>query len=233
GLLGLSMSGLRQILALSIVLMAFKHLEDGKIVKYSLGVLIAGFFHFSAFIMLPMFFFRNIKLTSRMRFVVLIATILLTFAFNNVFISLIQKISIERYAEYSSRIGTSGSSILPILVSIGITFICAFLYRKPKIEDNLKSRSLVNQNMFDFFYIMSCINVAIMIVSINSDIVSRIGYYFFAFNLVLLPNALMTIKDKKLKMIFIISALSISLAQFAISTPDSYLQIDNYIFFWS
>lgn len=233
GLFGLSMSGLRQILALSIVLLTFKYLVNGNKVKYIIGIIIAGFFHFSAFIMLPIFLFRKIKLTSKMRYILLFSTIFFIFVFNNVIISLIQGLSTGRYAEYNSRIGVAGSNFLLILVSIGITFICAFLYRNPETDDNGGGSSLIKDKMFDFFYLMSCINVAIMIVSVNSDIVSRIGYYFFAFNLVLLPNAIMSIKDKKIRMIFMISALLVSLAQFAISTPGSYLQIDKYIFFWS
>lgn len=230
GLFGLYMSGLRQILALSIILFSFNYLIKGNAIRYFISILIATFFHVSAIIMIPIYFIRYIKLTAKKRLVVLTCIVIGSFLAKDIIVNLVFSINVsKRYSEYISRVGVSQTNPLVILVAIGITFIASILYEKSK---NNNGKLISESYLFNIFYLMSCINVALLIFSLNIDVVSRLGYYFFVANLVLLPNAIMSMTDKKLQMFMIMSCLVISFAQFLISTPGSPIQIDNYMFFW-
>ncbi len=230
GLFALSMSALRQMIALAVVLYAYRYLIEGHFKKYLLLIFIATQFHLSAIIMLPIWFVRKVKLSQRRRIVLLFTTVIVSFLLKNIVVKIIFYLNIgERYSQYINRVGESSTNILVIIFVIGITFVSTMLFEKSKLKGY---KNISEEYLFNFFYLMSCINIMIIIFSQNIDILSRFGYYFFVCNLILLPNAIFTIKEKSLRLIAFLSALVVSIALFIITTPGDNLMIDQYLFFW-
>ena len=62
----MSMNFTRQALACSITLLGYKFLRERKLIPYMLIVLLAGSFHFTALIMIPIYFLCHLKLTKKL-----------------------------------------------------------------------------------------------------------------------------------------------------------------------
>ncbi len=65
GLFGFSLSGLRQMIAFSVILFAYPYLREHKLIKFMLMVLIAGLFHSSAWICIFMYPIYRFKANTR------------------------------------------------------------------------------------------------------------------------------------------------------------------------
>ncbi|SMB88653.1 EpsG family protein [Desulfonispora thiosulfatigenes DSM 11270] len=228
GYLGLSMSGLRQMLAISITFLGFKYLINGNWVKYIITILIAVMFHFSAIVMIPIYYLRKIHLNKKGKIGILFVSVILGFLVKDIILRLIFSFNVmSRYSVYESSVGNVQTNPLVVVVALGISTVSLILYQRNagNLEDKFK-------NSFDILFIMSCLNIITLIISLDLAIVSRVGYYFSICNIILLPNAIATIRDKWVRLLMISGALMISLSQFLISTPGDFLRIDNYKFFW-
>lgn len=230
GLLALSMSALRQMIALSVILFSFNYLIEEKKVKYVVTVFIASLFHFSAIIMLPIYFLRKIKLTPNKRLLLLFSTVIGTYLAKKIVLWIVFSIDIfAKYLPYNMGAESVRTNPLVILVALAIPLICSIIYKNNREDTHNSSREL---NLFNIFYLMSCINLGIMIVSTDISIVSRVSYYFLVCNIILIPNAIMSMRNQQFKVMALLSCLALTFAQFVISTPGSYLKIDHYLFFW-
>lgn len=221
GMLGISMSALRQILAICITLYSFDYLIKGKRIKYIISVLIASLFHFSAIWILPVYLLRNIKLSLKERIFFLISSVSGAFLMKDFIILFLYRIGGD-YSRYYDRVNTNGTSPLVVIVAIAISAIGAVLYEKKKEVNGV--------DVFSIIYVFSCINCIILMLSLNIDILSRLAYYFGIINIILLSNAIDAVKNKYLKLIMFLFCMIISLSQFVIATPGDFIGIDNYLF---
>lgn len=74
------MSGLRQGLAIQIVLFSIKYIQTKEFNKFLFFILLATSIHWTAIVLLPLYFFANLKINFKFTiFVILISTIIFTF----------------------------------------------------------------------------------------------------------------------------------------------------------
>ncbi|UYG93834.1 EpsG family protein [Cytobacillus firmus] len=223
GLFAMSMSGIRQILAVSITIIAFIFLMKNKKLLFFLFTCLAYTFHNSAIAFLITIFFKNIKITKKSGFIIFgIASLM--FFMKGWLTIIVQYLTPDKYLKYLEISFDTNINPLVILVNMAIPLACLLLW--PKSSEGKES------NILSIIFILSCINFLISFLSVEIKYLSRISFYFMVYNTVLIPNVINNIKSKEIKTIALIFCIFLPLVQFIMVTPGSSLGIDNYKFFW-
>lgn len=166
-------SGLRQSIAMAIVIIAFKFIKKKKLIPYIIMIIIASGFHQSAIFMLILYPLYYAKITKKW-LLFIIPLMIAIFIFRNQIFSTIITLS-SRYAERYSVITSTGAySILILLILFDI--YCFIFTDKDK--ENQEFIGLRN-----FLLLATYIQV---FASINS-VVMRINYYILLFVPILIP----------------------------------------------
>lgn len=152
-----SMNAVRQYIAISIFAYSFKFIEEQNLKKYIISIIVATLFHSSAIMLLPIYFFCNLKLTPKKKFWVCVFIIILLPLFNIVFMTII---SHTKYAFYISSVyGKANPTYSELLVSSILFFISTILYKKNK-DDN---RYNIYYNLTFLFFIMGILSFKILL----------------------------------------------------------------------
>lgn len=226
GLFTMSLSGIRQTIAICFILLAFNFILNKKNGGFFISVFLAYTFHNSAFIFLPVYFLKNIIVNKKN------GIILLTLVSSMLFLRKVISPIIEIFApeKYLNRYGLISDTYhvnpLLIIIAMAIPATCIFFWNR--IDNFEKSE----KELFSILFVLSCVNAFVNILSLNSNMIGRLSFYFIPFNSVLIPNVISIIKNKKLKIIAIFLCIILPFIQFAISTPGGSLHIDQYRFIW-
>jgi len=222
GLFSMEMSGIRQSIAMSLILLSIYFVEKRKIIPFLALLIISYTIHNSAVFCIIIYFLYNIRLKRRSCWIIFAATLsvsLYRFAFNPL-IKLILPLKysqLDIYQEYDINI---------LVICVPITFTIFYLLNIDKNEMLDKYESL--------FYLCNCIGIASLILSKNNNLISRFNFYFGFGNIIITSYAIHKLKNKNIKLatIAIISIVVLCILYFMISTPNGTLKIDNYKFYW-
>ena len=223
GTFTISLSGLRQTLAISLVLLSIEQAEKRKLIKFLLLVFVASIIHNSAIIFLPIYFLWGLRITRVQSFIILGGTVA-AFAYKNLLTPIINFLAPERYDKYDLSEGYE-INLLVVIVPILMTLFAAVLSKADEDGKLDKKHS--------FFYILSCLNVFMLILSLNNNQLGRLSYYFSIGCAIIVPA---TLKKQNINKVWVkiteMIIVFLCLLYFFVSTPDGTLQIDNYKFFW-
>lgn len=168
-----SLNIMRQALAMLIVLYSLKYIANKKFLKYLLCILLAGGFHFTSYIFIPLYFIlgKNIKIKKYAFFSTIIVPILIVISY--IFITQ------TKYVKYfSSMFGNDGTIyysellITSILVTFGL-----FTYKKIK-----------NDNILQCMFNMEFIALILSLLSFALPTGDRIIWLFSTVNLFYIPR---------------------------------------------
>jgi len=212
-----SLNAIRQSIAVSIFIFSVKYIYEQKPVKYFLLVLLAFFFHKSAIILFPLYWFLNIRL-SRIAIVGLVAISVGLLAFNP-FESLKNIFSVYdlMYSRYLSDDTLSVSTtmlgrVISITSSVGFLFVGALLDRNDRIQNVIFNSVLIF--------------IILRLVSLDLSVMNRLAVYFkpmiIVFILFLIMSLINNVKDIKLVTVFLLIVLS-----FSYSSYVSYIRADR------
>ena len=166
----MSFNIVRQILALTAVMMAIKPMLDNKKWKFILTVLFASSFHFTALVFLPAYWIVNSKTQGRSRFKKLIVPMLavgLVFFFQPIFNFVSSNFQVfETYRNYN--VGFSGFSVTAIALKIPVVLLIMLNLRKLKM----------NNNPMHKLSILFIIGIILMILSSYSPYLNRISFFY-------------------------------------------------------
>lgn len=235
GLFTMSMSGLRQTLAVYIctipVIWAKTSDEKGnepqqhKIVRLFLGILLvflAFTIHNSAILFLPILFLFDLRL-SKAQTIIVMALAVSTFLFRGLIVSIMGNFVFGRYEDLNLDAGYA-KNVLTLLVPIVIGFFCS-LVCNPEQGERYYSKSM------SLMFVLFALFISFNILSLSQNQIGRIGYYFINSGIILIPYALKKLpKDTRMIVTFIFVVLS--LIYFYLGTKEGTLMIDNYKFFW-
>ena len=223
GLFAMTMTGLRQSLAVALTIVAFISLMKNRKVSFFLLVIIASFFHNSALAFLPVFFLKGkrIKFKSGVFIYVLCCLIFPIKGYVSLFIS---RIVPEIYLGYFDMTYAIQVNPLVILVAMAIPLVCLVFWPSQEDKDY--------QEMMSALFLLSCVNFVVYFLALEIMMFERISLYFMMYNTILIPNVIHGIKSKEIRMIALMACIILPLAQFLISTPGGSLGIDKYKFFW-
>jgi len=221
----MTMSGVRQTIAICMIMIAYFCVKKNKLIPFLLWVFTASFFHTSAIIFIPFYWILKIRLKFRSCLCIWLGTLALI-PFRNSLTNIIEKIQPERYERYDLITNEHPVNPLVVLVAFLIPIACLLVN-----EIMVKKEDKYNLD-FSRLYILSCVYAFSAVLSLNSIILVRLGYYFVTFNIILLPmviNNIQKVADRKLAYF---AAIVLPAIQFIISTPGGALKIDEYKFFW-
>lgn len=231
GLFTISMSGIRQSLAVVLVLMSYCCLKKKRYVLSLFLVLLAVTFHSSAMAFLityVVYFFCNGR---QFRFKTCLLLWILTTSSLLYRKALVPIIALLTPNEYTERIDLLSDSypINPLLIVIALMIPLACLLCRQYLGESEYS---INQEIFSEFYVFSCIYAFCSIMSLNSNLLGRVGYYFQCFSVILIANTVSSVPQIRNRVITYIAAFILPMIQFMMATPGGTLRIDNYLFFW-
>ena len=191
------LSGLRQSIAVSIIFVSYKYLNEKKIVKFVLLVLLASSFHLSAIFFLlawPISKFKW-KKTTIMQVIVIVLGVYLLFS------PILQIVMRYLPSYYSHYIGSSAFEGNKIANYIGAIIPCTILFFSYVI--NYKAKGTIVQtsaeknidvNMQKYFLLVSA---GISFIATRASLLDRLVQYFWIFAIIAIPNMLFSIKDMR------------------------------------
>jgi hypothetical protein len=160
---------IRQYTAVYIFLMAIYFMYSRKLVPYLICILIAGLFHISAFLLVPVYFFRGVLLKCKHYiFMIVVSFIISIFGIDKLITFVIPFIG-KNYAHYlTSAYGTTDIQLINRLTKY--IFIPFYLL-------SIKSRRNLIDSKDIFFYNLGFVSFCIKIGSLSSPLLSRFAYY--------------------------------------------------------
>lgn len=209
-----SLTGLRQALAMTLIVPAYYFAKNSKIIKFILVVLLAYLFHNSALIFLLIYPMRNLKLGW---FHALFIGICLAFSFifKSEFKALIGVVFEDSYyggySESNKTLNFSG-----IIIQLAIFVFNLFYYKN---VTNKSKRVMI-------LYNCAFLGLSFQLLSIVIAEMFRISMYFSIFNIVLIPLSIMAEPDQKWCKVEMILITVVLLAYLFVSG------IPQYSFFW-
>lgn len=194
-----SFNAIRQFLAISLILYAYKFIRERKFIKYAVLILIASSFHKIAILFIPVYFLFGIKLNIKKIIILGVGMGFALFVFDY-----LMKFGIQLFPEYDIYLGTKyfdGGGILTSLVSGSIVAFGLFIKATNRSDKE-----------FDFLFIIAVLSFITSIFSMNISIFNRLNYYFAIFNILFIPKSIYLVKDKRLKInySFIISVITLT-----------------------
>lgn len=165
---------LRSTLALSIWLFSIKSIKEKNFWKYLCLTILAGLFHKTIFIFIPLYFLLNINYNYYKLLIFNVFCILLF-----IFRKIIVKSLISAFYNYYDGINTSGGYNFLILLVFLVSLI---LYHKKRLIDQDKNNN--------FYINMILFSIPFQIMSISFGSINRIVRYFLVSLIILLPSLL-------------------------------------------
>lgn len=212
-------SGIRQCVAMGIIIFAFKYVENKKIIKYLLCVALAYFFHRSAIFCLFLYPLYHAKITKKWLYVI-IPIMLVIFVFNKqIFTTILNFTSL-----YDGNIESTGAySILILLILFAVY---CFIFP----SDNKITKEFIGLRNILLLTIMIQ-----MFAPIHATVM-RINYYYLLFIPILIPKVIKVSEDENMRLldssVIIMTLFFIVYFFYKAYTGSDILQIFPYIPFW-
>ena len=196
----------RQALAISILLIGIKYIEQRSFIKFIITVMLATGFHTTSIIFLIAYPLGNIKLSEK-GIVLYIFLVGIIFIFGDNIVKLIYNIPIfNAYAETESK--SSGIWRLTLLIAI---FLFIIVLRHFYDKDNGRKNKLITvrdkSDTNTIFFNMLMIGIVFQILSMNQSVIVRLANVFIAPVIALIPNSLTLVKNKNNKYLFYVVVL--------------------------
>lgn len=167
-------SGIRQMLAIGVGLVAYEFARNKKIISFVLCVVLAITFHTSAFVLIFMYPLYHVKITKKWLYFV-VPGLLIVFIFNEQIFSTLTYI-IEKYTKYEGSITQTGAYTMLILFAI----FAMFAFFIP--DENLIDDETIGLRNFLLF------SVVIQIFAPLHSLAMRMNYYYIIFIPLLIPK---------------------------------------------
>lgn len=235
GLFTMSMSGLRQMMAISLcsVPLLFSNRDETRIRTGSkkwtfqlivgiVCVLVAYTFHNSALVFLPIIFLLNLRFTKPQIIIITIIAIF-TILVRSILVNYLAEFAPGRYERYDFKEGYLMNTLM-LLIPIAISLFCALL-SKPDHNDGRYGRSI------SLMFIFLALQVMFSNLALSHNQIARLGYYFMNSYIILIPFALRSL-NRRLRIPATMIIIVICLVFFYIGTKGGTLMIDDYKFFW-
>lgn len=226
GLFAMSMTGLRQTIAISITIISLMLMIDNKRIISILLIGLAYIFHNSSISFLPVILIRKIQLKRSYAFFLFISFILLFFT-RGLFTPSLEHVVPTGYMRYLPLSDEIKVNPLVIIVAIAIPLATLLLWPKDNVTRNKKYSTIMS-----IFFILSCVNFVTYFLALEVKLFERVGLYFAFYNTILVPNIIQDIKNRNVMILARVSAVILPLLQFIIATRGGSMGIDNYKFYW-
>ena len=184
---------LRQVIAISIILLGFGLLKSGKIIRFSLCIIFAALFHKTAVIALLLIPLMKIKHFNTRKTLLVIALVIGLTATNTVK----RAVSLLGYRGMYMSEEQGISTYAQILLSM-VIFLLINYWRINPIKNFVKGEIINNVAELDRFYSrIPAVHLCLSIAGLNIPILYRCSYYFTIFYLTGIPYFIMKSERSK------------------------------------
>lgn len=228
GMFVMSVSGIRQSIAVSICTLALIVFLKSNLVRYKkyacsvLLIMLAYTFHNSSLIYLPVLLFLTGRRISKRTATFCILFGISSLVLKTFFVPIIQIVMISKYAEMSLNTNYV-SNILVYAVPIAIGVFC-LMYVNTEMDGKYSNE------ISTMFIFLSLTIFFISMKSLNNQI-GRLAYYFIYSYSVLIPQAFTTMNRETRKTLYP-GLIIVCILYFVIGNSGNIMQIDDYHFFW-
>lgn len=224
GNFAMSMTGLRQTMAIIIVLYSFKYITERKFLKFLLLVIMASTFHLSVLICIPIYFLFGANLKKK-DVIFIFCIVLCLIPLNKIFYRYLTSV-VSLFPKYQIYIGFPYKlNPLVVLVALSINLFPILFWN---IFDDI---NIQEKKVISFLFICSSLYSVFNIIAMNDVMINRLSFYFKPFNELMIPFVLYYIRGKEEKMILTTVIIMLLIFHFVITTSGSALGIDKYLFF--
>lgn len=207
----------RHIFAVAIIFIGSKYLYERKFFKWTLVVILATLFHKTAIIMIPFYFILNFRIKIRNWVLIAIGSVVVILLFDNIVI-IAQQYFYEQYSDNSY--GMWGQAITNVVLPVA--FLIFSLFNIKKIDsNNATQRIWFNAGIFYAFF---------NILALQIEMVERLGRFFAPYSLLLIPFLFSKMKNKHLKVIYMMVLIAMLILYNYVILVDSVF--DPYYFIW-
>lgn len=214
-------SGIRQMLAIGLGLIAYEFTRNKKPIPFILSVLLAITLHTSAFMLIFMYPLYHVKITKKWLYFV-VPGLLIVFIFNEQFFSTLTYI-IEKYTKYEGSITQTGAYTMLLLFTIFAVF--AFIIPD---EQRIDKETIGLRNFLLF-------SIVIQMFAPLHMLAMRMNYYYIIFIPLLIPK-IIAYRSKRWKQVAVFGRnimVVFFFAYFFISASgEGNLHVFPYHFFW-
>lgn len=188
-----SLNGVRQAIAMSIILFGLKYISTRELKKFTFIILFASLFHTSALVMFPFYLIigkqTNSKLHIKLLFLVISVFVVI---YISEFLNFLSSIGIfSEYGVYVTSINENGFSVISLIVPITILAAILFFWKKLlKIEP-----------MIELYFWIYLYGFVFSLVGIQLEFVGRISLYFDIVSIILIPLIINVFKSKPIRFI--------------------------------
>ena len=217
GLFLMTLTGIRQSIAISITILVL----DKKNWKYFLGVLVASSFHYSAFIMFPAYCMNFIKYKNKEQLILFLMLPPFVRIMSPVFTRMMTLIDLGKYEYYRDSIITINP--LNEVFYWGILFVVTILL--VTYDNNMSDRDFYN-------FLGTVISSCIIELSTIEYMFIRVQFYFMIHYVVLIPNLIQRITEKKYRLLGYWVLFAISIIFLYLNIDGNSMNVEKYLFFW-
>ena len=206
-----SLNSVRYYFALAVALYAMKYVLRKQYGVFCLWIIFAAFFHKSILVVLPVYLLARWFGEKPNKYLIGAGTAVTVSLI--VFRDLYRKIIFKFYPFYEGSVFDQVDfSVTNIAKCLGVLVLCLIFY-KTAVKDNMQNR---------FYFILSLAGTALYTVGAFVPESSRIGYYFIAPQIFLIPGVLMRIPNKKWKVFWMIGTAVAFLGYFILFLRSAY-----------
>lgn len=186
GYFNMSFNLIRQMIAMGIVTISYKYLVNKKSKKFFLFMIVAILFHSSAIFFIPIYFIINKEINIR-HYINMFMLCICTYLFSGKLISLFIRVYRNDYSYLDIEQG--GYSLLGMYLVILIFFII--------FKSDIRNKNEGYEKNYNIIFLL----VITQIMATKFSLFTRVSNYFAIFLVVLIPNVLDSIEDKKIRVI--------------------------------
>lgn len=203
------MNAMRQGVAVAIFLYASSFIKERKFKNYLILILIGAGFHFSILFMLPVYFLNRINISiKRYIFYIIISYLFVYTLLAQKLINYISSLLPTRYSRYynSEMFFLEEVNIFSIgvLIKVVLSIVLLILIVKSNKKNN-------NYTMETNFYMLGII---MTILSLSTFMFDRIGYFFYIFEVLVIPLLIKEIENNQIRHVLFLLTLSIAVLFF-------------------
>ncbi len=196
---------LRHCIALAIILWSYDYLKEGKLKQFIVTVIIAGLFHRTAWIFILAYPLRKVKFDYKIAMIAIAIALFISRVFgiqiyNAIFHDIIAS---SRYAMY---IDPNGNTLTFFAINLLILIVSIILIKMSKKDEEMQKNNLMLN--------LQTVGICLASTMTFFSEMFRISTFFTIFSIVLLPNTLSILNNKKTRIIVEIGMYIVFIAYF-------------------
>lgn len=177
------------------VFLSFPFIKNKRLIAFLAFVLIGMTFHTSAIFFIPLYFLSKIKISPKSMFAVLVICLLCTLGYTT-FLSIIVNIVPSKYVWYIDSTIEHRQFFVELLVYISHLIVIIFCFML--LSRNKRKQFLVDNPVMSWAFIFETV---LYVLSTQSSMFSRGAFLFSPYVIIIIPELLNAIEDKKKKFI--------------------------------